>query len=207
MHPRRRALLELLRDDHPEVRGRAAEALDRLDVLERLPEAVRSLGGLDREGWVRLLRSLVEVRDETGLRIALRALEHREAGVRVAALEVIEAFADWRATPRVMERLGDPDPVVRARAAAALGALGDRRASDPLVRLLDDGSPEVVTEAARALGRLGHVPAEPDLLRAAGLGDPEVRAAAAEALGRLGLRPTAGGARGDGSRGPGDPPT
>ncbi len=189
MHPRRRLILERLRDEDPGVRACASEALDRLDLLESLPGAAKRLRNLDREEWVRLLRALADVRAETGLRMAVAGLSHPDEDVRVAALEVVEAYRDWRATARVAERLGDPAPVVRARAAEVLGSLGDRRAADSLQARLGDPSPEVVIAAIRALGFLGHTPSEGTLMELARHGDPRIRAAAVEALGRLGLPP------------------
>jgi len=189
VHPRRRLLLERLRDENSDVRVAASEALDRLDLLEALPEAAKRLRGLKRQEWMRLLRALLDVRDETGLRIAVAGLSHPDEEVRVAALEVVEAYRDWRATSRVVERLGDPAPVVRAKAAQVLGALGDRRAAASLRTRLGDPSPEVVVAAARALGFLGHVPSETTLMELARHDDPRIRAAAVEALGRLGFPP------------------
>ena len=189
MHPRRRLILERLRDENPDVRASASEALDRLDLLESLPEAAKRLRDLEREEWVRLLRALVGVRAETGLRMAVAGLSHPDEDVRVAALEVVEAYRDWRATSRVVERLGDPAPVVRARAAQVLGSLGDRRAADSLRTRIGDPSPEVVVAAIRALGLLGHAPSEAALMELARHDDPRIRAAAVEALGRLGFPP------------------
>ncbi len=192
MHPRRRLILERLRDEDPDVRARASEALDRLDLLESLPGVARRLRDLEREAWVRLLRALVDVRAEAGLRIAVAGLAHPDEDVRVAALEVVEAYRDWRATSRVVERLGDPAPVVRARAAQVLGSLGDPRAADSLRTRLGDPSAEVVVAAVRALGLLGHTPSEGDLMELARHREPRIRAAAVEALGRLGFPPPPG---------------
>ncbi|MHB8766858.1 MAG: HEAT repeat domain-containing protein [Deferrisomatales bacterium] len=188
MHPRRRALLARLRDDDAAVRSAASQALDRLDVLEALGRGLPGrLGALDPAGWVGLLRSLAGVRDEVSLRIALQALQRPEDDVRLAALERVEEFGDWRATAQVLRRLSDSHPVVRARAAEALGRLGDRRAAEPVARLLADGDARVVARAAEAVGLLGHAAAELRLLELAEHPDPDVRAAAAAALGRLPL--------------------
>ncbi|MBI5445556.1 MAG: HEAT repeat domain-containing protein [Deltaproteobacteria bacterium] len=187
MTPRRRALLEALRDEDASVRASASEALDRLDVLEGLPELrgrLRQLGKLD---WLRLLRSLVGVRDVECLKLALGSLAHREEDVRLAALDVAEAYSDWRASASVAGRLSDRSALVRARAVEVLGNLGDRRRAGEVAALLKDPDPAVVAAAAGALGLLAEASFEPALLPLLAHPVPAVRAAGAAALGRMGL--------------------
>lgn len=193
MHARRRALMLGLQDADPVVRACAAEALDRFELLQGLPQVLGGMAGFDAARWVELLRSLSGLRDETYLKLALRALGERAPEVRVVALEAIAEVGDWRATHAVSQRLADPDPTVRARAALTLGTLGDRRGAPALLPLLDDPEPEVRQRTAAALGALGHTAAEAGLLARAGDPVPEVRAAALAALGRIGLN-TRGGA-------------
>ncbi len=185
MEERRRALLARLRDGDDQVRGRAAQALDRLDVSGALPGESRTVATRDRVAAVTLLRSLAGLRGELVLKTALQALEHPDPDVRLAALERVEEIRDWRATTHAVRRLDDADPVVRARAAEVLGRLGDGRAAEAVGQRLADPDPRVVTCAAEALGLLGHAPAELRLLTLATHPNPEIRAAATEALGRL----------------------
>jgi len=184
---RRDTLLRGLQDPDPGVRAAAARALDRLDALEALPEAVGALREKGREEWVGLLRSLVGIRDESCLKLALKALVHPAVDVRLAALDLAADFHDWRATGHVARLLGDENPLVRGRAAEVLGSLGDRRAAAQLAPLLADPDPQPLARAAQALGLLGHHPAAPALATLAAHAEPSVRAAALEALGRLGL--------------------
>lgn len=189
MESRRQALLAALQDSHPGVRQGAAAALDRLDALEGLAEKLGRLASLDRVGWVRLLRSLDGIRDETCLKLGVRALGHREEEVRLAGLDLVGAFGDWRAVGPAARLLEDPSPVVRARAADVLGRLGDRRAGEAVARRLDDPDARVIAAAADATGRLGHTAAEGALIRLTRHSDPEVRQASLAALGRVGAGP------------------
>ncbi|GAB4281002.1 MAG: hypothetical protein Kow0092_36480 [Deferrisomatales bacterium] len=187
MNDRRRVLLQGLRDSDPQVRARASAALDRLDALEHLDATRKALSQASVEEWVRVLRSFAELRDPGCLRLGLRALGHPEENVRMAALELVEAYGDWRATPHLGALLDDPSPTVRARTVEVLGRIGDPRAAPQVAARLDDPDPAVVLQAAVAVGRLGHGAAEPRLLALARHDDPHVRAAALEALGRIPL--------------------
>jgi bilin biosynthesis protein len=184
---RRETLLAGLRDADPVVQEQAAQALDRLDLLESLPRLLTDLNSFTAAQWVQLLRSLTGLRDETYLKLALRALSSPEEDVRAAALDAVAEIGDWRATGPVCKHLNDLSPVVRARAAATLGQLGDRRGAPHLPPLLEDPEAGVRACAAQALGALGHAAAEAALLRLAADLEPEVRAAAYQALGRIAL--------------------
>lgn len=186
MTPRRKALIGALEDPDAEVRSSVAEALDRLDAWEGLAEAVAKTKALLKTDWLRLLASLSGRRDETTLKLGLRALDHPEADVRLAALDLVAACADLRACPVVSRRLADPSPLVRGRASEVLAGLGDRRRGDEVAALLDDPDPEVLAQAAASLGLLDHVASEPRLLALLAHPAAGVRASAAEALGRLG---------------------
>ncbi len=187
MNARRKTLLELLRDEDPRVCASASEALDRLDLMEGLPELRGRLRTLNKVDWLRLLRSMVGIRDLGCLKLAIGCLQHPEEEVRLAALEVAEAYSDWRASPSIAGRLSDSSPLVRARAARVLGNLGDRRRAEDLRPLLEDPEPSVAASAAEALGLLAEGGWESLLLPLASHSDPLVRAAVARALGRMGI--------------------
>ncbi|MBE0616350.1 MAG: HEAT repeat domain-containing protein [Proteobacteria bacterium] len=187
MGARRDALLNGLKDPAPEVRSAAARALDRLDALKGLPKALGRLGEKSRGEWVALLRALTGTRDETCLKLALKALAHPAVDVRLAALDLAADFHDWRATGHVARLLKDDSPLVRGRAAEVLGGLGDRRVAEQVSSLLADPHPQVLARAVQALGLLGHQAAADSLAPLAAHADAGVRAASFEALGRLGL--------------------
>lgn len=183
---RREALIGALRDGDPGVRTQAAEALDRLDALAGLGELLPRLRGLGKTDWLRLLLSFSGRRDETSLKLGLRALEHPEEDVRVAGLDFVLNCGDLRAVPALCRHLADPSGVVRARAAQVLGVLGDRRRGDDVAALLDDTDPRTVAAAAEAVGLLDHVGSERRLIELLSHDTPRVRATAAQALGRMG---------------------
>jgi HEAT repeat protein len=202
--PRRRALLEALRDEDSAVRRSASEALDQVDLLEGFPEFRERLRSFGKAELIRFLGSLRGVRDLECLKLALRCLTHPEEDVRVAALGVAEAHADWRASATIAARLSDPSPLVRARALEVLGNLGDRRRAADVAPLLRDPDPRVIAAAADALGGLADGKVESLLLPLLSHPQAAVRASAARALGRLSLSSDGGAPSPDASGSPAD---
>ena len=99
---------------------------------------------------------------------------------------VLGNLGDRRATPLLIDGLGDPAPETRIYAALALGRLHDPAAVPPLLKVFQSDERDVRKAAAYALGELGDLRAMPALETA--LNDPiaDVRYNAAIALARLG---------------------
>ncbi|MGZ5442097.1 MAG: HEAT repeat domain-containing protein [Thermoanaerobaculia bacterium] len=99
---------------------------------------------------------------------------------------VLGNLGDRRATPLLVEALGDPTQETRIYAALALGRLRDPAAVPPLLKSFASDERDVRKAAAYALGEIGDRRAVEPL--AAALGDPiaDVRFNAAIALTRLG---------------------
>ncbi|MEO8381878.1 MAG: HEAT repeat domain-containing protein [Acidobacteriota bacterium] len=99
---------------------------------------------------------------------------------------VLGNLGDRRATPLLVDALGDSSPETRIYAALALGRLRDRSAVPPLLRIFASDEHDVRKAAAYALGEIGDPGAQPALVAA--LGDPiaDVRFNAAIALARFG---------------------
>ncbi len=107
------------------------------------------------------------------------------------------------AAPYLIDRLNDPDWLVRRQAAEALGAVEDAQAVGPLIEILADRDGEwgVRTAAARSLGQLGDPRAVETLIGVLNDMNAHVRHMAVIALGRIGtpetLEPLAAAARSD----------
>ena len=101
---------------------------------------------------------------------------------------VLGNLGDRRATPLLVEALGDPTQETRIYAALALGRLRDPAAVPPLLKTFASDERDVRKAAIYALGEIGDRRAVEPL--AAALGDPiaDVRFNAAIALTRLGDR-------------------
>jgi HEAT repeat protein len=99
---------------------------------------------------------------------------------------VLGNLGDRRATPLLIDALGDRAPETRIYASLALGRLKDPAAVDPLLRIFTTDERDVRKAAAYALGEIGDRRALPALATA--LADPiaDVRFNAAIAMARFG---------------------
>ena len=178
-------LVELLGDEHPEVRAQAAEgAGDRPSpaTVESLIDLLRDPAPLVRFAAKDALLRIGEPAAGP-LAECLGQLPEEHAD---DALDVAIGLAGPRFLEPALRLRASRRGEVRARAARLLGAIGGGRATEALAGLLGDPDPGTRAAAAESLGRLGHWPASGAL--AARLSDAEwsVRRAAALALRDLG---------------------
>jgi HEAT repeat protein len=181
------ALVTLLADPDPDVRGVAARALGRIADPAAAAALLRSLAG--RRPVPPQIVAHAVMRMGAGAQDALTAaLDHDADLVRATAIEVLGLVGAITADSRVIETLRtDPSLDVRERAAATLGRLGTRSALPPLLEAVEPNhARKLRAVATRALGDLAAVAAAPAL--GALLSDPqhEVAHAAAHSLLRLG---------------------
>jgi HEAT repeat protein len=117
----------------------------------------------------------------------LKRLESRRAWRRATAAFALGDMGSSKATPALMERLGDGDPDVRAAVARSLGRLGAVDAVERLVQAFVDGAltRSVAGQALLAIGP----PAVPRLRVLEEAEDPLARAFAVELVGLLGGAP------------------
>ena len=99
---------------------------------------------------------------------------------------VLGNLGDRRATPLLIDGLGDPAPETRIYAALALGRLHDPAAVPPLLKVFQSDERDVRKAAAYALGEIGDARALPVLGTALNDPIPDVRYNSAIALARLG---------------------
>jgi HEAT repeat protein len=189
------ALIAVLDDSDPEVRGSAVRALERIGGSATLavPSLIR-LSKSDESESVRhlALHALGNIRtDSTGLNRIIRvALTVGGAGLVVGCV-----FWAWRrlgpvAVPLLIEDLRSDRVAVRRRATRVLSLLGANAngAVPALLQALKDGDEGVRRGADVALGKIGldNKTAIPDLVAALRDKDPFVRTRAAVLLGKVG---------------------
>jgi HEAT repeat protein len=99
---------------------------------------------------------------------------------------VLGNLGDRRATPLLVDALGDRAPETRIYAALALGRLGDPAAVPPLIQVFSTDERDVRKAAAYALGEIHDPRALPALAGALSDPIPDIRYNAAIALARYG---------------------
>ena len=124
---------------------------------------------------------------ERGAKPLLEALTDDDAGLRLAALDVLADLRAGDAAVPIGGLLDEREARLRIRAAVALGRIGDARGAPALARSLADGDRGVRAASAWALGEIGGRAAADLLVKhLRNHADPQwsVRAVAAAALGK-----------------------
>jgi len=144
-----RLLVEACGDPSEEVALQAATALSERAVPGGEVLA-KHLKRRERPVRVAACLALGEIGDATCDRPLLEALGDREWQVRAAAAEGLGAMAPEdgarRAAieKRLLDKMGDPDHIVRASVAWALARLGSRKAVRGMIALLEHEKPEAI---------------------------------------------------------------
>jgi HEAT repeat protein len=180
------ALQPLLRDERPEVRSAAAEAIERLEGISTLDEILLSLKKGDRGTRIKALYSLGVIGGERVLPPLVYCARRPEDDIRSVAVEVLGSLALPSALPVLLERLDDRVEAIQARAIAALGNFAPTPELYERLRPFleaDDGSREAA--AALALARLGDQSSGERIEALLASAHPSTRQAAATALSLL----------------------
>ncbi|HET8627837.1 MAG TPA: HEAT repeat domain-containing protein [Thermomicrobiales bacterium] len=132
--------MRLYSSANPVVRERALAALANAPDPRVTPVLLDAFEHYQEYPGVDTVRAMQQSRDPALLEPMLRFSTHPDAQIRAGACEVLGALADRRATPALVERLGDEDIWVRRAAGFALAAVRDPAALEPL-RQRYDGYP------------------------------------------------------------------
>jgi HEAT repeat protein len=181
-------ILELLRDEDPEIR---ALALEQVRTETRGEAATRKfaelLPTLPRDTQVGLLSALAARGDAAAAPEVRQLISGSEAEpVRVAALDAIGYLGDETDVPLLVENLAAGSEAAQKSARGSLIRLASPRVSQAMIDQMQKGPTatrlllvEILTER-----RAGHE----ELLAATGDADPQIRRAAMKALGQIAER-------------------
>ena len=174
-------LLVALDDADPEIRSRAAVALERLGVPGRL------VAMIERDERASDARELLVKFAIAGARELLAEfMAHPSARVRQATVAAIRRAGRRDLSPELIRAAtGDADPAVRADAFGTLRAFGIRDAVPAALTGMVDTAEPVRTAAIQLIGELGTTDSVPGLRSRTADPEPVVRAAAVRALGAL----------------------
>jgi HEAT repeat protein len=185
-------LVDALRDGHAVARTQVVGSLSTIDD-ERAAGTLFSLMTEDPDEKIRRSAgsALANKVPERAIPVLIRGLDHEDSFVRLAVTKRLEAFkhklADRRElVHKLVELLGDAEPLVRSRAAAILAEMKDRSSLPALLGVLTDADASVRSAAVRAIGAMGDRSAVPSVIERLGDDHDNVQSAAVRALGDLG---------------------
>jgi HEAT repeat protein len=202
-------LMLALDDTDPEIRIRAAVALERLGVPNRIigqiesgtasGEAMEILTKFGLAGARELLAeqlahsspfvraTIISAIQQAGRRdlsneLIHSSLEDPDPEIRAAAFDALRNLGVKDAVPTALDGLGDENNRVRTSAMQLIGELGEAEVANMIRPRTADYEPMVRAAAARALGQIQARDAQPELARLLRDPAPEVRAAAADGV-------------------------
>jgi HEAT repeat protein len=147
----------LRKDEDPAVRFAALESLRALGDPAALEALLGALADPHSPITYYVPAALAASYRPTNLGTFFNLLEESEPAVRAAVSRALGLAGEQRAVLKLIDRLADPDRLVRQRAAEALGALEAAEAVEPLRRVaIQDRDRDTRRVAARALQRMDY---------------------------------------------------
>jgi HEAT repeat protein len=179
-------LLELLRDQHPAVRGLAAEMLADRPSPRATPALVAALRDPSVDVRRRAMSALVKLGDQVAIEPIARLLADPDREIRVAAVRALANLGAAQAVDSAAVCAAAAEWWVRVDCLHALGTLRAERSLPAILARLDDQEAQVRQAAVVALYQIGSTAVVEGLRAATNDPDWEVRVYAREALRRLG---------------------
>jgi HEAT repeat protein len=146
-------LMELLKDEDPDLRIQAALALGEQHDPAAIPALVAALHDSNPNVRFQAIESLGRLRAAAAVDDLLALVEARDFFLAFAALDALAAIGDPRMAPRLVPLLAVDD--LRTPVADALAASGDAAAVDPLIATLNESAGAALSIAG-ALARIHH---------------------------------------------------
>ncbi|MFQ5736586.1 MAG: HEAT repeat domain-containing protein [Thermodesulfobacteriota bacterium] len=184
MEKRKQILIDALQDKDPQVRKYAADALEKLEIRERIDRITEKIEQGEMLEKIRAIYALMDLKGENVNAILIKALKDPSEDVRAAAVRVLGGKGEGAITPLV-EALKDTSPIVVRGVVEALCNFEDHRLLGPLMGALRNPDTGVVERALEAISRLGDKRAEEAMIHFAVKGNGRMRGLAIKALGEM----------------------
>ncbi len=190
------SLVRLLKDETPQVRLAAIEALGAIGhpaSAEPLAAALSTASKnapsetAERESLAKALACV----GSAAVKPLMQALSSEDKEARRWAAVALGAIKDPLTVDSLIPKLEDSRSEVRKAAAIALGGIGDSRALKPLIKALANRDLETRRAAAEALGSIRSEEGTDALMKAVADPNEPVQLAAISALGKTGGLPAA----------------
>jgi len=174
------ALIDVLRDDDPEIRRAACTVLGQIGNPTAVSELAKRLQDWVSDVRIAACTALGQIRDPSAVTALIACLDKRDIS-EAAANALVQIGKP--AVPALTKALTSSKNNVRSAACTVLGKIGDPSAVPALIACLDQW--DISEAAANALVQIGK-PAVPALIEALTSPSNPVRIAACTALGQIG---------------------
>jgi HEAT repeat protein len=184
MEKRKQILITALQDKDAQVRKCAADALEKLEIRERLDVIGEKIEKSEMLDKIRAVYALMDLKGDAINALLVKALKDPSEDVRAAAIRVLAGKGDSALKPLV-EMLKDESPIVVRVAVEELADYEDTRLLGPFMSVLKNPDTGVVERALDAISRLGDKRAEDAMCHFAVKGNTRMRSLALKALGEM----------------------
>lgn len=182
MDRRREVLINALRDNDERIRHLAAEALEKLEIRDRLDFLIERAGNGQMLDKIRAVYALSELKGPRIIESLGKAAKDPSEDVRAAAARALGSAGDPTALAHLVGLLKDRSTTVVRAAVDALGNFRDTRILGYLMQALKSPDQGVVERAIEAVCKYGDKRSEEAMLYFAIKGNSKMRSLAIKAL-------------------------
>ncbi|MDO8425974.1 MAG: HEAT repeat domain-containing protein [Deltaproteobacteria bacterium] len=184
MDKRKEVLISALKEREEGIRKLAADALEKLEMRDRLDHLVKKIESGEMLEKIRAIYALTDLKGQRVTEILIKAAKDPSEDVRAAALRVLGGKGE-SAMPALVEALKDASPVVVRVAVDSLSNYRDPRLLGPLMQILKSPDTGIVERALEVISRLGDKRAEEAMIYFAVKGNSKMKGLAIKALGEM----------------------
>ncbi len=182
MDKRKEVLIRALQDKDERIRNLAAEALEKLEIRDRLDFLINKAETGEMLDKIRALYALSEIKGPRIIECLGKAAKDASEDVRAAAARALGSTGDVNALRHLVGMLKDQRPIVVRAAVEALSNFKDPRILGHLMQALRSPDQGVVEKAIEAVCQYGDKRSEEAMLFFAVKGNSKMRSLAIKAL-------------------------
>jgi HEAT repeat protein len=182
MDKRKEVLIVALQDKDERIRSIAAEALEKLEIRDKLDFLVNKIETGEMLEKVRAIYAMSELKGPRIIECIGKAGKDGSEDVRAAAARALGSTGDVNALQYIVEMLKDKSPIVERAAIEALRNFKDPRVLGHLMQALRSPDQGVVERALEAICPYGDKRSEEAMLFFAVNGNSKMRSLAIKAL-------------------------
>jgi len=182
MDKRKEVLIGALQDKDERIRSLAAEALEKLEIRDKLDLLINKVESGEMLEKVRSIYALTELKGPRIIECLGKASKDASEDVRAAAARALGSTGDVNALQHLVEMVKDQSPIVERAAIEALRNFKDPRILGHLMQALRSPDQGVVERALEVICQYGDKRSEEAMLFFAVKGNSKMRFLAIKAL-------------------------